>query len=47
MNLMLSFMLACVVLGLLVRRVGAREHLVMTLLAMTMASLYFFVTRFM
>jgi MFS-type transporter involved in bile tolerance (Atg22 family) len=47
MNLMLTVMLACVVLGLLARRFGAREQLGVVFIAVMMTALYhFFSWRF-
>ena len=41
MNLMLALLLACVTLGLVARRFGAREHVVITLLAVLTTTLYY------
>ena len=48
MNLMLVVIVLCVVLGLLVPRLGVREHVLVALLATAMTALYFlFSARFM
>jgi hypothetical protein len=47
MNLMLSVIFACVGIGLLSRRLGAREQVAIVVLATAMTALYFFTTRFM
>ena len=48
MNLMLAFIFACVVLGLLTRRFGVREQLIIATLATVMTALYYFrADRFM
>ena len=40
MLLMLGFLFGCVVLGVLARRLGTREHLAIALLATLMTALY-------
>jgi hypothetical protein len=47
MNLMLTFIFACVVLGLLTRGLGRREYLGIGLMATAMIGLYFFFQRFL
>lgn len=47
MILMLTFLFLCLGLGLHARHFGAREHLVITLLAMSMTLLYLFVDGLM
>ncbi len=42
MNLMLSIMLVCVLLGLLSRHFGARQNAAIVVLAIGMTGLYFF-----
>jgi hypothetical protein len=47
MNLMLTFIFACLVLGLFGEQLGRREYLAIALMATTMIGLYFFVQRFL
>jgi len=48
MNLMLSVIFSCVLLGLVARRFGAREQIAVVILATGMTLLYlFFSARFM
>jgi hypothetical protein len=45
MLLMLTFIFLCVAVGLLARRFGARQHMLVVFLAATMTALYFFVSK--
>lgn len=47
MNLMLTVIVLCVVLGLFAKRLGRREQLVIVIVATTMAGLYLFAERLM
>jgi hypothetical protein len=47
MNLMLTVIFSCLAIGLIVRRVGVREHLLILGIATVMTFLYFFVGRTM
>ncbi len=47
MNLMLTVIFLCVVLGLVAPRLGKREHLAIVILATVMTGLYLFTRRFM
>lgn len=48
MNLMLAVIFLCITLGLLARRIGAREQLAIVAVAVTMTGIYYvFARRFM
>ena len=47
MNLMLAGMFACIVVGLISRKPGRWQHLVVVFIAVTMTGLYYFARRFM
>lgn len=47
MNLMLAVIFVCIAIGLLAPRIGMREQLTVSVIAVAMTCLYFFTRRFM